>query len=264
MGGFFFGEKTMSIQFGAGALFGVQTHDASGAAVSNPTPVQFGTLQEIGFDMSFDAKKLYGAKQFPIAVGRGKGNLSFKAKMADIDGRVLSDLVFGQASSAGIKSTVNNFAAAVPASTPWTITISPPGSGTFAADLGVIDATTGAPLTRVATAPTAGQYSVSVGTGVYTFASADANKAILISYEYTATSTSAKYGLITNQYMGYSPFFSAVLNNSYQGKSITLHFNRCMSSKFSMPFKNEDFAVPDFEFEAMADDAGNIGYWAQA
>lgn len=243
-------------------MYGIQTHTAAGAAVSNPTPVQFGTLQEIGFDMSFDAKKLYGAKQFPVAVGRGKGSLEFKAKVADIDGRVLSDLFFGEASTAGIRATVNNFAASIPAATPYTLTVTPPSSGTVVADLGVIDATTGAAFKRVASAPSTGQYSVSGAT--YTFAAADAGKAILVSYEYSATSTTAQYGTISNQLMGYSPFFSVVLSNSYQGKTLTLKFNRCLSSKFSMPFKNEDFAVPDFEFEAMADDAGNIGYWAMS
>jgi hypothetical protein len=69
---------------------------------------------------------------------------------------------------------------------------------------------------------------------------------------------------MTNQLMGQSPFFGAILSNTYGGKNLTLKFNRCMSSKFSMPFKNEDFAIPDFEFEAMADDAGNIGYFAQS
>lgn len=250
----------MSIHFGSGAMYGVQTHDASGASLSTPTPVQFGSLQEVGVDMSFDSKKLYGAKQFPIAIGRGKGSIAFKAKLADIDGRVLSDLMFGQAASNGIRSTTT-VGAAIPATPgPYTIAATPPSSGAFVADLGVIDATTGKSMTRVASAPATGQYSVSSGT--YTFAAADQGKAIMYSYEYSAVSTTALYGSITNQLMGYSPFFSVALSNKYQGKDLTLRFNRCMSTKFSFPFKNEDFAVPDFEFEAMADDAGNIGYWA--
>jgi hypothetical protein len=248
------------IQFGAGALYGTPTHDGAGSAITTPTPIKFGSMQEVGVDMSFDAKKLYGAMQFPLAVARGKGSLSFKAKMADIDGRVLSDLFFGHTAAAGIKSTVNGFAAAIPA-TPFTITVAPPNSGTFVADLGVIDASTGKPLTRVGAAPATGQYMVSA-VGLYTFAAADTLKNVLISYEYSAVSTTALYGVISNQLMGASPFFGVTLNNAYQGRVLTLKFNRCMSSKFSMPFKNEDFAIPDFEFEAMADDAGNVGYWA--
>ena len=250
------------IQFGAGNLFAIPTHDASGAAITTPTPIQFGTLQEVGLDASFDSKKLYGNKQFPIAVARGKGTLSFKAKIADIDGRIFTDLFMGLTNSAGIKSVVSNFPAAIPAATPYTVTVSPPNSGTFATDLGVIDATTAQPMTRVASNPLTGQYSVAAG--VYTFAAADTGKAMLISYEYSATSTTAQYAPITNQLMGQSPFFGAVLSNTYGGKNLTLKFNRCMSSKFSMPFKNEDFAIPDFEFEAMADEAGNVGYFAQS
>ncbi len=251
------------IQFGAGYLYGVPTHDQTGAAIANPTPIQFGTMQEVGVDMSFDAKKLYGAKQFPVAVARGKGSLSFKAKVADIDGNVLSGLFFGHTPTAGIKATVNNFAAAIPAS-PYTVTVTPPSTGTYVTDLGVIDASTGLAMKRVASAPATGQYSVNTSTGAYTFAAADTGKGVLISYEYSATSTTALSGAISNQLMGYSPFFSVTMNNSYQGKVLTLKFNRCMSSKFSLPFKNEDFTVPDFEFEAMADDAGNIGYWAMS
>lgn len=252
----------MSIQFGVGALYTTQLQDAAGNAIANPTPIQFATLQEVGVDMSFDAKTLYGQKQFPLAVGRGKGKIACKAKLADIDGRVLSDLVFGQSSSAGIRMTVNNFAAAIPA-TPFQVTIAPPNAGTYTEDLGVIDAGTGLPMKRVASAPATGEYSVTVATGVYTFASADTGKAILISYAYSATSTTAKYGKFSNQFMGYAPFFSVTLQNDYAGSSLMLKFNRCMSSKFSFPFKNEDFTMPDFEFEVMADAAGDIGTWAQ-
>lgn len=253
------------IDFGAGVLYGIQTHDVSGVVVSNPTPIQFGTLQEVSLDMSFENKKLYGNKQFPIAVGRGKGSISMKAKMADIDGAMLGNLFFGNGSAAGIKNVVNNFAAGIPATPgPYTITIAPPSSGTFVKNLGVMNASTGLPLTRVASAPETGQYSVDEATGIYTFAAADQAGSVLISYEYSATSTSAKYGTISNQLMGYSPFFMVELSKSYQGKSLLLKFNRCTSAKLALPFKNEDFAMPDFEIDAMADDAGNIGTWAQS
>ena len=65
----------------------------------------------------------------------------------------LNTIVFGQASTAGLTSMVyDTVGAAVPA-TPFQITVTPPSSGTFAADLGVISASTGRALTRVASAP---------------------------------------------------------------------------------------------------------------
>lgn len=251
----------MQLGFGAGILWGTQTQDATGAAVANATSVQFGTLQDISGDISFEEKLLYGAYQFPIGVGRGKGKLAFKAKMASISGQILGDLIFGLGTTFGMKAIVPNYATAIPASTPWQVTIVPPNSGTFVNDLGVLNASTGLPLKKVASGPTTGQYSVT-GAGVYTFASADANTAIMISYEYSATSTSAKYATISNQLMGYAPTFKANLNMTFGGKNLTLTLNQCVSSKFSLPLKNDDFMVPEFDFSAFADGSGNVGYLA--
>jgi len=247
--------------FGTGILFATQTQDATGAAVSNASPIQFATLQDVSLDLSAEEKLLYGAYQYPIAVGRGKGKIAITTKLASFSGQVLGDLFFGTGSSAGIKATVNNFAASVPASTPWQITVTPPSSGTFVTDQGVINAATGIPMKKVASGPTTGQYSVS-GAGVYTFATADANAAVLISYEYSATSTTAKTNSFTNQLMGYAPAFRAVLNTTFQGKQFTLALNNCVASKFNFPMKNDDFIIPGFDFSAFADSAGNIGYWA--
>lgn len=254
----------MQLGFGAGILTGVALSDATGASIANATPVQFSTLQDISTDFSFEEKMLYGSAQFPIAVARGKGKISFKAKLASFSGLILSDLFFGTTATAGIKNTVQNFLASVPAASTYIITVAPPNAGTFLSDLGVLDGVTGIPLKKVAAAPAAGQYMVSVA-GVYTFAVADASRAVQLSYEYSAVSVAGpKIIQITNQQMGYSPTFKAILNSSYQGKAVTLSMNQCISSKFTMPFKNDDFTIPEFEFSAFSDGAGNIGYMALA
>jgi hypothetical protein len=246
--------------FGVGTLFATATHAADGSALATATPVQFGTLQEVSGEISFEEKKLYGSRQFPVAVGRGKGKMDFKAKTANLTGQILADLVFGVPITNGIKD-VTSFATAIPAASPYTVTIAPPSSGTFVSDQGVIDVAAGSPMKRVSSAPATGQYSVSAA-GVYTFAAADTGKSIAVSYEYSATDASAQVIQITNQQMGYAPMFKAALDLSYQGKSMTLVLNRCSSSKLSLPFKADDFVVPDFDFSAMEDDAGNIGYIA--
>ena len=249
----------MQLGFGTGILYGIQMSDAAGNTVSNGTPVQFGTLQDISADISFETKLLYGAYQFPIAVGRGKAKFAFKAKFANISGPVLGDLFFGLTRSAGIKAAVNNFSAAIP-TTPFQITVSPPSSGTFASDLGVLNASTGLPLKKVASGPATGQYSVN-GSGVYTFAAADTGNTVLINYDYTATSTVSQNGLITNQLMGYAPTFSALLSLASHGKPMTLKLNQCVSDKLTLGLKNDDFLIPEFDFSAFADSAGNVGYW---
>lgn len=66
----------------------------------------------------------------------------------------------------------------IPAGTPWQLTVN--GSATFSCDHKV-SFNSGTALTRVSGTPTAGQYSMS-SAGVYTFAAADANKAVSITY----------------------------------------------------------------------------------
>lgn len=250
-----------SIIFGAGRLMTVPLLDGSGAAIANPTPVQLGVLQDVSVDLSFETKKLYGNKQFPVAVGRGKGSIGFKAKTGAIDSKVLGSLFLGQTAAATTRAAVVDFAATVPG-TPFQVIIAPPSSGTFVADLGVYNSVTGAQLTRVASGPATGQYSLNTGTGTYTFASADTGIGMLINYEYTAAAGAESF-VISNQLMGYSPSFSTLLYAPYQGKRLVLKLNQCISSKFNMPFKNDDFSIPDFDADAFADSAGNLGYICQ-
>lgn len=246
------------ILFGAGKLIAVPTNDATGAAIANPTPVPLGVLQDVSLDLSVDIKTLHGAGKYAVAVGQGKGKTDIKAKYANINGGVLGSLFMGRTPTAGIKAAVFDFAAGVPAVSTYTITVAPPSSGTFAADLGVIDASTGNPMTRVASAPATGQYSVSAG--VYTFAAADASKAVLLNYEYTATSTTAQTFNLTSDIMGYTPSFSILLQQQYDGKTLVVKLNRCVSGKLAMPLKNDDFSMFDFEATAFTDGANSLGY----
>ena len=245
--------------FGTGTLFATAIQDSTGAAIANATPVQFGTLQDISGEFSFEEKKLYGSRQHPIAIARGKANFSFKAKVATFNGAILSDLIFGKTATAGIKSVVAGFATTIPASTPYTLTIAPPSTGTFLNDKGVLNAA-GYPMTKVASSPTTGQYAVSA-LGVYTFAAADTGAIVSISYEYSASSTgSDKIITISNDLMGQAPKFGVTLNSTFNGSKLTFNFPSCTASKFSMPFKNDDFTIPEFDFSPSSDAANNVGY----
>src|SRR5262249_11258171 len=132
------------------------------------------------------------------------------------------------------------------------------------ADLGVSYAATGAMLTPVSGTPTAaGQYQVTkatnngITTGTYMFNANDANAAVLITYSY-ATTTGTSLSL-SNQLMGSGPTFSLVLNEQYQGKLLNLQLNSVIAPKLALAFKHEDFMIPEFDFQAAADAAGNIG-----
>ena len=113
---------------------------------------------------------------------------------------------------------------------------------------------------RVASAPVAGQYSVTEA-GVYTFATADVGKTVFISFKYTATVAGAKSGVVSNLDMGYTPEFSVDLFRDYKGKFFGMEFFRCVSNKLAFSSKQDDYDLPEFEFQPMADDLGRVFKW---
>jgi hypothetical protein len=250
------------ILFGAGKLIAVPTTDAAGNAIAVPTPVAVAVLQDVSVDIDYETKTLHGEKQFAVAVARGKASISWTAKTGDFDAGILGSLFLGAQPTASRKAAVIDFATAVPAASPYTVTISPPDSGTFAANLGVIDVATGVSMTRVASAPATGQYSMTAG--VYTFAAADTGRAILVSYEYAvAMSATSKLFAISNNLMGYTPTFSALFYNEYSGKKLVMKLNSCVMGKNGLPFKNDDFTMTDMDASAFADASGSVGYICQ-
>jgi hypothetical protein len=206
--------------------------------------------------VNFENKTLHGQNQFPVAVGRGKGKVSGKAKFAQMNGTLLNSLFFGQTITAGIINDVyETTGTAIPVG--LTITVTPPSSGTFAADLGVRDAN-GLPMTRVASSPATGQYSVDVETGEYSFATLDEGDIVFINYQYTASSTTARKSSIVNVPMGYAPAFRVDLLLPYAGKSMVWTLPNAISTKLTIATKLDDFMMPEFDFEGFADGAGNV------
>lgn len=237
-------------QFGSGVMFAFR-NDKTPA-----TPIQVGALQNVDVDISLTTKKLYGSRQFPLAIGRGTGAINSKAQMANFNALALNELFFGETAdpTTGQLLVAVNESGTVPGSSTYTITVT--NSATWSEDLGVVYASSGLPFKKVASSPSAGQYSVSAG--VYTFSSSDASASVLISYTYTSASGGGKIS-ITNQLLGSSPNFKMVLTQTFESKRLTLVLNKCTSSKFTIPTKLEDFWISDFDFEAHADSANNIG-----
>lgn len=246
--------------FGSGLMWGTPLTNSAGSAIANPSPLLFGVLQDTEVDIKFENKTLHGQNQFPAAVGRGKGTINGKAKWAEIYGGMLETVIFGQAATAGLTSAVYDTVGAVIPATPFQVTPTVPSSGTWSRDLGVISASTGRPLTRVASAPTTGQYSVAAG--VYTFAAADTGQTVYINYMYTATSTVAKKSTIVNQPMGYSPTWRCDLYIPYSGASLVLSMHSCISDGIKLSNKNDDFGIADFSFQAFANAGGQVLDWA--
>lgn len=238
--------------FGAGSLWGTR-NDITGPF----TPRKFAILQEVSFDFSRTIKQLTGSYNMAVALGPGVIKTSAKAKAARIMAGPYAELYFGVTPSAGQTLVSEDESHSIPSSTPFTVTIAPPGTGTFKNDLGVWYALTGQFLTRVATPAAAGQYSVNEATGVYTFETADEGLGINISYSYTVTT--GQQIVITGQFLGVAPSFWAIFKGTFQGKQATLQLNNCMSEKLSFATKLEDFTIPEFDFMFAMDASNTVG-----
>lgn len=234
--------------FGPGSLYVTRTD------IANPTPVNIGYAKEFSLDFDPDTKQLYGQNQFPLAVARGTIKSTAKAKSAVFSGMALNTVFFGATMIAGSLMLAASEAATVPASTPWTVTVA--NAASFDKDCGVVNASTGLPLQLVASAPATGQYSVAAG--VYTFASADTGKALLISYLYKQASVGQTLPIV-NRLIGSTPTFQldyATINN---GIPLCIRLYNVLCDKLSMSFKISDFGEPDTDFQIAANPAGNIG-----
>lgn len=233
------------INFGVGKLWAIPS--------AGGTPVQFGVLQDVAVNISFDKKELYGSKQFPVKVVRGKGKIEGKAGFAEIDANAFNLILAGTKGVGQNEVTVKT--GTIPAETPFTVV-----SAAGAVNLGVYDVSgdTAVAMELVATTPAAGQYTYAAETGTYTFNTGDASTKIQYSYM-TADAVDGSKITLTNELMGSSPTFKTVLNGQLAGKQLTLTLNACMTSKLDLAFKQEDFLLPAFDFSAFADAADEIG-----
>lgn len=222
------------------------------------TPITFALIDSVSLDFQLKLKELYSQSVYPIAGGASTGKVTGKAKISSFSPTIMNSLFFG-ASSAGSGLTVVQYGPyAIPPSTPYTVTPASPAATT---DLGVFYATVGTGILqkqfqKVASGPTAGQYTFSAG--VYTFAAADAGASILISYEATAAGSSSF--AISNQLSGMAPQFQVNFSGVYGGNVYLFNFPNCNSEKLSFATKVNDWVGVEFDFEAFSGaDPGQIG-----
>lgn len=237
----------MQYAFGSGLLW------ASRTDIANATPVRFGAMQDVQIDFSGELKELYGQYQFPLDTARGKVKITGKSKLAQISAVQYNSLFFGQSTATGQHVVADGETGTVPAATPWQITVA--NGANFVVDLGVRWADTGLPLNLVAASPATGEYSVATG-GVYTFATADAGKSVLLDYVYSLTTGTTITGV--NTLMGASPRFTATFNNTYEGNQLTLRLFACTSTKLTFATKIDDYTIPELDFSAYANSAGQV------
>jgi hypothetical protein len=232
-----------NIQFGAGVLIGF---------TSTGTPVQFGALQEVSIGFEGSVKELFGQYQFPMAIGRGTSKVTGNAKFADFNANALGSLYFNETPVTG--QTLMELNEAHYAST-TTVTY----ADHFVNDYGVLNATTGLPFVKFASASgvPSGYYYPSTTTGEYTFNASDS--AIPVKISYTRTTTGGQTITINNQLLGVAPTFQVHLHRSLNSKVYGVTLYKCTSSKLTVPTKLEDFGIAEFDFGAFVNDSGVLG-----
>lgn len=244
---------SIPIGFGTGFLF-MTPQVAAGVA----NPVKVGILQDVSMDFSWDEKPLYGTAQFPVAVARGKAKLQCKAKEAQIDSLAIATVILGGTPVLG-EDVIADLEAHTATSTHVTVT----QAATFTTNLSVFYQTTGQPLVQTTSgSETTGQYSVSSG-GVYQLAAGDSAAALFISYKYNAGTAAGGYKTtIVNQPMGaFVPFQVDLFQNNPETVPLSqwgVRLYKCMSSKFSIATKLDDWTIPEFDWSCYANAAGQV------
>ena len=96
--------------------------------------------------------------------------------------------------------------------------------------------------------------------GSYAFNAADVSAGLTVAISYSWNDVDHGVTLpIASQLMGYAPQFTAVLYNNFGGKLFGIQLNACVLGGFSIPTKQEDFWVADFDFSCGRDASNNLG-----
>lgn len=149
-----------------------------------PDPVHLAEIESLDWSYNEDTADLENAAGDVIDTFTTKRSLEGSVKLKSLPNSLIVASTRGAALTTG-QSFGYAVQGSVPGSVSYTIAVTPPNSGTWAQDLGVVNLTTGKPMACDSTATGTGVYSVSAGT--YTFNSADASASVLINYRATLT-----------------------------------------------------------------------------
>ena len=240
--------ETQQIVFNSGVL----TFIPPGA---NASPIQVGTLKDVGLDISYGVAELRGSNMFADDIALKDGKITGKAKAGRLYGATLMAIMQGMTSAVGQRAVIYDERASVP-TTPFQITVA--NGATYAEDLGVVDITSGVILTKVASGPTTGQYSVTA-VGVYTFAAADTGHIMSFRYAYLIAASGSTYSLL-NSVMGgtVAVKYGLHLYNSYAGACSGFKLPAVIFPKLGLASKAGDYMELDIDFQAFPDATGKV------
>jgi hypothetical protein len=219
---------------------------------------EVGVIKDVSVEHSFTKKEMKGNTTFAVARAISDEKVSGKIGFGEFRGDLIA-AVINATTTTGMKQVETHTTTAAA-----TITPTNAGAGKMVADLGVRDSTN-TPMKWVASAPTIGQYSFTLGTGAYTFNAAQTGK-VAISYAFTATAGNT--ASVANRAQN-APvtFVIRVWNDSKLDNGSTVSVGWVGYSvdvpKLAMSFKAGDFADQSLDFECGPDASGNVYdfYW---
>lgn len=248
----------MQVSFGAGTIIGKRTD------VSGTQPAFLGIAQEWSIDWDQELVTLVGQNKVAIDVAPGELKITGKVKAARIMSTNFNNLFFGQtltAASGFDMATSENHSAI--GGTTFAVT----NGSTFLEDLGLFYHASGVALIPTTATPSVGYYIPGVAAaGIVTINAGDESVAGGLDAYYTFSLTTLFETDISNQPMGTGAVFELVASVPYavQGvaKKFNIKLNACRATKLPWAFKNKAYMVPEMDFTAFADAAGNIGKYA--
>jgi hypothetical protein len=223
--------------------------------VANPTPVPIASLKGCKVSVKQDKKKFRGNQRDVIDVGDGARDWDIDIDNADFRSAAFS-LVAGGTTTVGSNlpniGEVQTISAAA-----FTVT----NSATFVEDGGVYDVTAQKFLTRVASAPAAGQYS-GPAAGVYTCNAADNTHTVLVLYTNSSNTLGLKTA-VSNAIQGASVAYKLRVYTPWQvGSNVRatgLEFYSVHFPELQFDWKVEDFSVKSIKAFASVDMIGVTG-----
>jgi hypothetical protein len=250
----------MTIPLNGKKLFG-NGRGFSTLNATNPTPIRFGTVQDMSLAFKRKIEEIYGEGQLAEDISSGTMSVTGKITMAQSNARIASDALFGNAGATGITMESDAESGTVAASSPYTITVA--NSSTWTQDLGVMDVATGNRMVRVASSSETAGVSYSVAAGVYKFASGDEGAAKKLWYLYTVSSSGEQVAL-TNQKQGKLGLSGFVLVFPWTPPGGTeqqdvVQLNACLVSDYELSTKLEAYGKPPISFAAACDTTGSMG-----
>lgn len=212
---------------------------------SGSVPVRLASLNRVAVKLVGEYEARRDQYKFPVNIGEGFKTFSIEAETARFSGLVATSLWFPQASTAATTLKMKRDDTYTIPTSPYQVTVSPGTGATWSQDCGCVMDATGKELGL----PNGDTYTVA--NGVYTFPASLTGQKVRISYLYTVAGGSTL--ALVNTYRDIAPKFSAVLNNNYEGREMTLALGRCYLTEATMNATLEEFTINNFRFEAVAD-----------